>query len=278
MKVHGFTDANQFYQRVKNYLMNQEALHNLLLGICHGLIDDPENFQEPTYLATVEKEDKIIAVAMRTPPRNLVLSEIQDITAIQPLIQDVYSQFPSLPGVIGLTSESESFVLAWHTLTNQTYQLKLALRTFQLKEVQQIPSVTGYLRQAVTADKELLIKWYQAFCLEALGETVLDAEPWVDTVLKKGRAYLWQDKVPVSIACSGSLTPNGVRINMVYTPVEYRRRGYATASVAALSQSLLNQGHQFCFLFTDLANPTANHIYQNIGYQPIGDWHQYSFG
>jgi predicted GNAT family acetyltransferase len=64
---------------------------------------------------------------------------------------------------------------------------------------------------------------------------------------------------------------------MVYTPPEYRRRGYASASVAALSQSLLNQGHQFCFLFTDLANPTANHIYQDIGYQPVGDWHQYSF-
>ncbi len=27
----------------------------------------------------------------------------------------------------------------------------------------------------------------------------------------------------------------------------------------------------FLFLFTDLANPTSNHIYQAIGYEPIRD-------
>ena len=277
MQVHRFTDASQFYQRVKDYLLNQEALHNLLLGLCNGLIENPENFAEAAYLGTVEKEGQILAVAMRTPPRNLLLSQIQDVTAITTLIQDVYSLFPSLPGVIAPTYEAENFTLAWHTLTNQTYELKLALRAFQLEKVQQILSVTGYLRQAVPEDKELLVSWYQDFSLEALGETASDAELWAELILKQGRAYLWQDEVPVSIVCRGNSTPNGVRINMVYTPPKYRRRGYASASVAVLSQSLLNQGHQFCFLFTDLANSTANHIYQDIGYQTVGDWHQYSF-
>ncbi|BCL35377.1 GNAT family N-acetyltransferase [Nostoc sp. MS1] len=278
MKVYKFTDTGQFYQRVKDYLLKQEALHNLLLGICDGLIHNPERFLETPYLVTVEKEDNIIGVAMRTPPRNLLLSQFQDITAIPLLTQDVHSVFPSLPGVTAPKYESENFALAWSSLTNQTYQLKVALRAFQLEKVQQIPSARGYLRQAVQEDKELLVRWYQDFYLEALHETVLDAQQWAMWILQKGRAYLWQDESPVSITCSGSLTPNGVRINMVYTPPEYRRRGYASASVAALSQSLLNKGHQFCFLFTDLANPTANHIYQNIGYQPVGDWHEYSLG
>jgi predicted GNAT family acetyltransferase len=47
--------------------------------------------------------------------------------------------------------------------------------------------------------------------------------------------------------------------------------------VAALSQTLLDQGRMYCFLFTDLANPTSNHIYQAIGYQPICDVNEYSF-
>jgi uncharacterized protein len=67
------------------------------------------------------------------------------------------------------------------------------------------------------------------------------------------------------------------RINLVYTPPEYRRKGYATACVTALSQKLLDQGCRNCFLMADLANPTANHIYQGIGYRPICDWHEYSF-
>jgi len=31
------------------------------------------------------------------------------------------------------------------------------------------------------------------------------------------------------------------------------------------------------FLFTDLANPTANRIYQDIGYEPVIDIDEYDF-
>ena len=72
-------------------------------------------------------------------------------------------------------------------------------------------------------------------------------------------------------------TPNGIRVNLVYTPPEYRKKGYATSCVAALSQTLLDQGRKYCFLFTDLANPTSNHIYQTIGYQPVCDMNDYWF-
>jgi hypothetical protein len=60
-----------------------------------------------------------------------------------------------------------------------------------------------------------------------------------------------------------------MRVGPVYTPPAERRRGYAGALVAALSQRLLDEGREFCFLFTDLANPTSNHVYQEIGYEPV---------
>ncbi len=89
--------------------------------------------------------------------------------------------------------------------------------------------------------------------------------------------YVWQNQAPVSMACGKFATPNLSMIGPVYTPPEYRRQGYASSCVAALSQTLLNQGHRYCCLFTDLANPTSNHIYHEIGYQPVGDWQDYSF-
>ncbi|BAZ13807.1 GCN5-related N-acetyltransferase [Calothrix sp. NIES-4071] len=90
-------------------------------------------------------------------------------------------------------------------------------------------------------------------------------------------AFVWEDEVPVSLACRTRVTPNGVGISIVYTPEQYRRKGYASACVAALSEHFINQGYKYCFLFTDLANPTSNHIYQAIGYQPAGDCQEYSF-
>ena len=41
--------------------------------------------------------------------------------------------------------------------------------------------------------------------------------------------------------------------------------------MADLSQWLLGQGYRACFLYTDLSNPTSNHIYQAIGYEPVRD-------
>jgi predicted GNAT family acetyltransferase len=56
----------------------------------------------------------------------------------------------------------------------------------------------------------------------------------------------------------------------VYTPPELRGRGYASALTAALTEQLL-QRRRFCYLYTDLANPTSNSIYRRIGYRPVTD-------
>ena len=72
-------------------------------------------------------------------------------------------------------------------------------------------------------------------------------------------------------------TTHGVRINFVYTPSEFRGKGYASACAAALSQAMLNSGRRFCYLFTDLSNPVSNQIYQRIGYVPVCDFTEYQF-
>ena len=75
----------------------------------------------------------------------------------------------------------------------------------------------------------------------------------------------------------GGPTPNGARIGPIYTPPDQRRRGYGSALTADLTQLQLDRGRRFCFLFTDLANPTSNSIYQQIGYRPVSDSAQWAF-
>jgi predicted GNAT family acetyltransferase len=66
-------------------------------------------------------------------------------------------------------------------------------------------------------------------------------------------------------------------VGPVYTPPELRGRGYATTLVAELSRWLLGRGNRFCFLYTDLANPTSNAIYARIGYRRVCDALEYRF-
>jgi predicted GNAT family acetyltransferase len=68
-----------------------------------------------------------------------------------------------------------------------------------------------------------------------------------------------------------------VRIGPVYTPMEHRRRGYAGSAVAAASRRALARGAERCMLFTDLANPTSNKIYAEVGYRRVGDWEELAF-
>jgi hypothetical protein len=135
------------------------------------------------------------------------------------------------------------------------------------------------MRPAERADRALLIAWIEAFTLEALGKSE-DAAPGVDRWLEhRGRRlWLWEDgDLRVSLCGAGGETAHGIRIGPVYTPPEHRGHGYASNLVAQTSQLLLDEGRQFVTLFTDLANPTSNNIYQDIGYEPVADFEVIDF-
>lgn len=279
MKLNQFDNASQYYKKVKDYLLQHEAQHCLLLGLVNALICTPERFSHQPYLAVVEEDNAVVTVGLRTPPNHLILSHSVSPQASIVMAQELHRQQSQLPGVHGPTDEANIFARVWQELTGQPIRVARQQRIYQLETLQPTAITKGHLRQATSADYDLLIDWTQAFEAEALGsENRQNAERFVDKRLQEGSLYIWQDKQPVSMAGYSGLTPNGIGINAVYTSPEYRRQGYASSCVAALSQALLNQGHKYCFLFTDLANPTSNHIYQRIGYQPVSDAIEYRFG
>ena len=145
-----------------------------------------------------------------------------------------------------------------------------------------LPAAPGSARVATADDLDLLLRWWIAFGDEVLhegGPGRADAEKNVrhKLVSPTGGFLLCEDAGEVvSLAGWGGPTPNGIRVGPVYTPPELRGRGYATALTAELSRRLLDGllfegGRRFCFLYTDLANPTSNAIYERIGYRRVAE-------
>ena len=129
------------------------------------------------------------------------------------------------------------------------------------------------------SDYETAGRWFDEFVAEALPEGSPEPAGVLDRRLAEpgGGLAFWDDGAAVCIAGYGGPTPNGIRIGPVYTPPELRGRGYASALTAGVTQELLDGGKRFCFLFTDLANPTSNRIYERIGYRPVTDVDQWAF-
>lgn len=275
MKLHRFDSIDKFWDKTQAYLLQNEAENNLLLGVAHTLRSNPSRYPDPPYLAMVESNGEIVATAIRTPPHKLLLSKASNLEALTLIAQDL--DLETLPGVSGLVPEVETFLRSWQGLTGQSYRLLTEMRIHQLTALQSLVTASGHLRLVTERDRDLLIEWLSAFHAETGLEVVEDFERIVAHQLKAQNTYLWEDNAPVSLAGGRKFTATASRIGPVYTPPAYRRKGYATACVAALSQKLLDEGCDRCFLFTDLANPTSNHIYREIGYIPVCDWHEYTF-
>lgn len=287
MNLIRFDDTLLFQYAVQDHLLTYEAENNLPLGILSNIIAG-EYLDNPPYLSLVEKDGEIQLSVMRTPPYPALFSfedKPIDEEALNLVIEDLQQAFGGeMTGMTGNKKLVSRLADAWQKTTGVVGVLKMAMRIYKLERVSPVSSVTGGMRPADEKDASLLLDWYGCFHRDALRE-----EPDQDQVRKQAERYLeadplqrglmlWEDAGrPVSIAGYSGPTTNGIRISVVYTPPALRKRGYASACVAGLSQHLLDQDFRFCFLFTDLLNPISNHIYQQIGYTPVNDVDTYEF-
>lgn len=270
LHVRRHASAGAFRERAEAWLLAREAEHNLLLGLARRLEHTSAGYERPIYLATIERGAEVVGCAFRTPPFNLGLTRMPA-EALAPLADDVAGMYETLRGVLGPEPEAAELARLWSGLRGVVAREAMRERIYQLERV--VPPerpAPGRPRLATESDLDLVAEWVSAFTAEA---RVPGGDPRtrMQDYIADERVLLWDDGGPRSLAAAPSDTPNGARIGYVYTPPAWRERGYASACVAALSQRVLDAGRRFCFLYTDLANPTSNDIYQRIGYVPVGD-------
>ena len=135
----------------------------------------------------------------------------------------------------------------------------------------------GGLRLPVQADQDLLVAWMEEFVREARLQGADQARQILAARFDGDRLMLWDDGGPKSMVGMTRPVAGVARIGPVYTPPEHRRRGYATTAVAMFSRRALARGAHTCMLYTDLANPTSNKIYAEVGYRRFADWEEHIF-
>ena len=280
--ITSFDNASSYYEEAHHLWEAAETRNNLILGLSLRLKTNLHAYGEAMpFMAVVRDESgKIRASALMTPPFALIVqSEPLNKPALVALADFLIVKGFRLPGVNGVDEASDCFAEIWQEKTGQHARRIVNTRAYELRQVLPIDYPEGKMKIAEESDAQIVADMHNAMAEEVvLGPHRLStAESELENIRLK-RTFFWVDGgelVSLTIATRPQI--RSICVSGVYTPPRHRRKGYARALVAEVSKELLSRGYELTNLFTDLSNPTSNKIYQEIGYQPICDYHQYEF-
>lgn len=277
MRVTADTTLAQYAPAVMPWLLRDPVRNNQLLTLLQSRVDGivrPES--DLLMLRIVDDGDtgmpQLCAVAVRPPPFAMLLSELPE-GAPPVLAQYLVAYAPEVRRFTGLPDQTESLAAEVAARVGGRASRLASYRLFDVEQVVPPTGVTGRPREAAPADRDRLVAWSAAFQREALADHPHSdpAAPIDGRLAIGGLLWVWEaGGEPVTMAAMTAPAAGVVRLNLVYTPPRRRGNGYASALVAAVSAATLTAGLRPA-LFTDLANPTSNKIYQAIGYRPVQD-------
>jgi predicted GNAT family acetyltransferase len=270
---------DRFFEVTRPLWEPREAELNLFVGIAARLAASAR--PDDALLATLERGSQCVAAALRTPPHGLVVAAEDELAAssLARALAD-HPDHRDAPSVFASTSFAARFAEVWASRVGGRAELQMAQRIYALEQVVWPALPAGQFRPVRTDELDRVAVWVR----ELMAEAAPHAAPSHAEVVAmlEGRArhdavYVWSvDELAVSVAVVMRETPHGAAVSAVCTPPEHRRRGYASACVAALSQRALDRGKRFTCLHTDASNPTSNAIYQRIGYRFVAAAEQWA--
>lgn len=227
--------------------------------------------RQPAALISLHDNGTLVGAATRMQDRPLHVAAMPPAAA--PIVAEVLRGQP-IDAVTGPVDRVEAFRALWRGGGHETYRLRL----YHLGDLV-VPDVPGESRLATAEDDDLITEWWVRFIAELDGLERNEAEELMrgSRAMPAGHVIWLVDGEPVSWAGSTEPVAGVSRVGPVYTPPEHRRRGFGAAATAAVSQWAYGAGSDHVVLTADLANPTANSVYQGIGFRHVSDWSEYKW-
>ncbi|WP_243523464.1 GNAT family N-acetyltransferase [Bacillus pseudomycoides] len=260
-----YEEVSYFKREVTPILERNEQENNLLLGVLQFV-------ENPLFMAVAKQDEKIVLILLQTDQKQMIVAK-SDVSqeAIREIAKQLTKVYPDIPGLIGEKRVVKQLAEEMAKLEQKKFSIRMNQGVYELKKVKKKWDEHGVFRQVNNGELPLIEKWVYQFCEDVhLPTTEENAKQTAHTLVSTNRLFGWEvDGKLVSIAAITRPTKSNITVNFVYTPKEERKKGYASHCVAALSQRMLNRGYKTTTLYTDLANPTSNKIYQEIGYELI---------
>lgn len=262
------SDPAEFQATTFPFLERDPVLHTLIMSnVAERAAGTYRDEPGPScYVSVHDDAGEVTGVAMRTPGRPVYLGALREDLARE--VADAYLDLiPDLAGVAGDRAAATGFAERWSERRGTSWTETVGTRLHKLGRLTPLPA-EGSPRPMTGEEVRLAADWVVVEFPELDGAEVA----WAERHLRDGTLWFWEvDGAPVSMVAHRLPVFGVSRVGPVYTPVEYRRNGYAGALTGHVSAKILAEGNQAC-LYTDLANPTSNKIYAQLGYTPVADF------
>jgi ribosomal protein S18 acetylase RimI-like enzyme len=284
MKVELIESVDEFIHATTAFRA-ADPLRTNVIGSVSLAVATGRSTYDDYYWWVVRDDDEVVGAAMRTSPFNMIVAPMP-VEAARALGPNVGRFDDALPGLSGPRDMVDALVEGYveggspgstRVLTEDRRDL-----LYELEELV-APEVEGVGRLARDNEIDALAVMFTQFMLDVgmAPSSRTDAHEGVKKSIAAGSLFCWEvDGDVVAIAGHAPIVATGNtaigRVGPVYTPSEFRRRGFGSAVTAHVTRHLIEKGARV-MLFTDAANPTSNSIYQAIGYRLVDEQVQRRF-
>ena len=266
-------DPHHYAEHVLDLLTENPAANTVPLTVLETLRAGQRFSDLDPVFAWYESGGAVTGAISMTPPYGILIG-VLPAGSEDELVAGLRERAAEVPDVMGTAEAAGRFAASWTAGTGLSTEIAMRQRVYTLDGLRPPdPPPAGRARAAVQADLDLVMDWIGQFHAEAEASSATPQPVIYQRRIELGLLWLWQDGQDRSVSMAArNVTVAGVsRIGPVYTPPASRRHGYGAAVTAACTQDALDRGARQVVLFTDMANPTSNGIYQRIGYRALDD-------
>lgn len=273
MQVIRYASPTEFLSATEDLRSAEIIKTNLISSIANSVANGSRTY-DACYWWAIKEGVTTLGIAIRTAPYGYVFSPMPE-KAIKILIKEIQIGDPDIKEFSGPRSVIDEL------------EIILGIKPIEsegelIYELTALNPVTpqGVVTIATEAHYDLVLKWMKAF-VEETGVTFYNLESIVKSAIERSAYCLLEiEGAPVSL---GGFAPfvevlgqKIGRVGPIYTPIEFRKRGYASAITSYITQLRIAEG-AIPTLYTQADNPTSNKIYQNLGYELVDEIRRIKF-
>ncbi|KAK9693215.1 hypothetical protein K7432_014018 [Basidiobolus ranarum] len=261
-----YNNAVDFLNIVYSFLSEAPYTNGYILG---SLADENNEFT----VIFDSKKCPILAV-MTQPSKTFILSHSTSWTteALEVLISDIKLNNLPITGIRGPENVTTEFSQIFERVFQKSMVPGEPSRIYKCTSVIPTPNLpqNGVKRLAQAENLDLISHWLEEFFVECQVHVSEDPKPIAKESIESNSMYFWENSLGEIVSMAAFKRANEFSVNVcyVYTPKQFRGKGYAYQLVKGLTLELLEK-YPAVVLNAFTSNEISQGVYKKIGFTKV---------